>query len=128
MVGLPDPRLLQLFDQVIDLIERHPSYSRNVSQAVVERRRLILNYHTHGGESGYCVSVCVRESTLPLLEQHAGLKELAHIRNIARRAEDCEPAMAAFAARLVFHYRLAEEPLIYFDGAPFDGKAVNPDE
>jgi len=114
-----DPELLQYFDLVCDKIDAHPSYGAKLEIAARQGDRLILNYHTHGPDQGYCVSVCVRNETLAQLGLPAPLEELAHIRGIGKEREDCGPRMEAFAARLVARHGLAREPIVFLDGAPF---------
>lgn len=116
-----DPELLQYFDLVCDKIAAHPSYGAKLEGAVRAREQLILNYHTHGPEQGYCVSVCVRNEPLAELGLTAPLEELAHIRGIGKEREDCGPRMEAFAARLVARHGLVRMPVIFLDGAPFAG-------
>jgi len=116
-----DPGLLQYFDLVCDKIAAHPSYGAKLDDAVRAGRQLILNYHTHGPEQGYCVSVCVRSEALAQLGLAAPLEELAHIRGIGKTREECAPRMEAFAARLVARHGLELEPVVFLDGAPFPG-------
>jgi len=114
-----DPALLQYFDYVCDKIAAHPSYGPKLEDAVRAGRQLLLNYHTHGPEQGYCVSVCIRNEGLAQLGIESPLEELAHIRGIGKTREDCAPRMEAFAARLAARLKLAKEPLVFLDGAPF---------
>ena len=117
-----DPELLRYFDLVCDRIAAHPSYSVKLEKAAGAGEQLILNYHSHGPEQAYCVSVCVRSETLVEHGLPTPLEELAHIRGIGTRAEDCGPRMAAFAARLVARYELERTPLVFLDGLPFAGR------
>lgn len=112
-----DPELLQYFDLVCDRIAAHPSYSVKLEQAADGNEQLILNYHTHGPEQGYCVSVCVASQAR--IESQTPPEELAHIRGIGASAEECGPRMAAFAARLVDRYGLEQIPRVFLDGVPF---------
>lgn len=107
---------IAFFELVCDRIATHPSYAANLEQAVSQGDRLVLNYHTHGPEHGYCVSVCVDRRLLPALPPN--LEELAHIRGIGTTREECEERMGAFATVLVERYGLAEVPLVYLDGVP----------
>jgi hypothetical protein len=116
-----DPELIQYFDHVCDKIAAHLSYSVKLAQAASAGAQLILNYHTHGPEQAYCASVCVRSKTLDEQGPATPTEELAHIRGIGARREDCGPRMAAFAARLVARYGLEQRPLICLDGVPFTG-------
>jgi hypothetical protein len=114
-----DPELLRYFDLVCDRIAAHPSYSVKVEKAASAGEQLILNYHTHGPGESYCVSVCVLRESLPL---QAALDELAHIRGVGKRAEECGSLMDAFAARLSNRYRLKVKPVVFLDGAAFTGR------
>lgn len=110
---------MRYFDVVCDRIAVHPSYSAKLEKAAGANEQLILNYHTHGPEQGYCVSVCVGSKTLVEHGLQTPLEELAHIRGIGARAEECGPRMAAFAARLVDRYGLKRMPLVFLDGLAF---------
>ncbi len=114
-----DPELLQYFDLVCDKIAAHPSYAMKLEKAAGADEQLILNYHTHGPDQDYCVSVCVQSESLAQHGLPAPLAELAHIRGIGTRSEDCGPRMAAFAARLADRYELKRMPVVFLDGAPF---------
>lgn len=114
-----DPALLQYFDLVCDKIAAHPSYGPKVEEAVRGGRQLVLNYHTHGPDQAYCVSVCVRNESLAGLGIDAPLEELAHVRGIGKSREECAPRMEAFAARLAARHRLAKAPVVFLDGEPF---------
>jgi hypothetical protein len=116
-----EPELLQYFDVVCDKIAQHPKYGPNLETAARAGRQLVLNYHTHGPDQGYCVSVCVRSEALAQRGIEAPLEELAHIRGIGKTREECSPRMEAFAARLVARHRLEREPVVFLDGAPFPG-------
>jgi hypothetical protein len=115
-----DPEATRFFDGIIEKIVQHPQYSRNLADAVEARQRLILNYHTHGPGHGYCVSVSVKPRGLPVLGQKPLLEELAHIKGIASRPEECEFLMTVFGSRLKAYYELAETPEIYLDGNPLN--------
>lgn len=117
-----DPALLEYFDRVCDRIAAHPSYSMKIENAARAGAPFILNYHTHGPEQDYCVSVCIRDETLEKLGLPAPTEELAHIRGIGSRSEECGPRMEAFAARLADRYGLKRTPAIFLAGAPFAGE------
>ena len=117
-----DPELIRYFDLVCDRIAVHPSYSVKLEKAAAADEQLILNYHTHGPEQDYCASVCVRTRTPVEHGLQTSLEELAHIRGIGARAEECGPRMEAFAARLVDRYGLKRMPLVFLDGLPFFGR------
>jgi hypothetical protein len=112
-----DPALVQFFDLVCDRLAAHESYSVKIGKAVGADEPLILNYHTHGPDQTYCVSVCIESRASAELQPT--LEELAHIRGIGATRKDCGPRMAAFAARLVERYALKRAPVVYLDGVPF---------
>lgn len=116
-----DPELLQYFDYVCDKIAAHPNYASKVENAARSGEQLLLNYHTHGPGQDYCVSVCVRNESLAQLGLPAPQEELAHIRGMGKTSEECAPRMGAFAARLEQRYGLKRTPLIFLNGAPFEG-------
>jgi hypothetical protein len=113
-----DPLHLALFDRAIDKIREHPSYSKNLEQAASAQQTLILNYHTHGAGEPWCASICVHDGEVPLLGLRGELRELAHLRGVGRREEECEALMTAFAARLVARYELRTTPEIWLNGQP----------
>lgn len=114
-----DPALLQYFDLVCDKIAAHPNYSAKVDKAARGGDPLILNYHTHGPDQAYCVSVCTRNEFLAQHGLPAPLEELAHIRGIGKSVEECAPRMEAFAARLVDRYGMRTKPIVFLDGVAF---------
>ncbi|MBI5431308.1 MAG: hypothetical protein HZA52_00575 [Planctomycetes bacterium] len=106
------------FERVLDKVDAHPRYGAAVRRAIEEGRALILNYHTHGPQHGWCVSICAAGTGVPLLGLDAPLDELAHIRGIAREESHCDPLMAIFADRLIRRFALAAPPRVYLNGAP----------
>jgi len=117
-----DPVLLEYFGRVCDKIARHPSYSLKVENAARAGAQFILNYHAHESEQGYCVSVCILDESLARLCLPTPTEELAHIRGIGSRSEDCGPRMGAFAARLADRYGLKRMPRIFLSGTPLAGE------
>jgi hypothetical protein len=119
----PDPRLIRFFDLVLQKIAEHPSYAGNLDAAVRAGEPLVLDYHTHGPEHGYCVSLCAAEAPVwPIGADEApptNLRELAHIRGIAREASECGPMMRAFSSLLEARFPLSSPPEVYLDGQPF---------
>lgn len=118
-----DPALVAFFDLVLERIGEHASYGPAVRRAAAAGRTLALNYHTHGPEQGYCVSVC--ELAAPsidlggVLRVGGELAELAHIRGVGKSEAECGPRMAVFASLLRARYRLGQDPEIYLDGQPW---------
>jgi hypothetical protein len=115
------PELVRYFDRMIEKVEAHPAYSVNMRNAARGGEQFILNYHTHGPEHGYCVSICTRVESFAALGLDVPLHELCHIRGIARAEEDCEPLMTVLGLRLMEHYGLASEPKIFLNGKPLSG-------
>ena len=113
--------LHKYFDLVCDRIASHPSYAGKVEGAVKGGRQIVLNYHSHGPEQDFCVSVCAGSRMMAELGLPMPLEELAHIRGVGARAEECGPRMAAFAERLVERYGLDRPPTVYLEGQPFPG-------
>jgi hypothetical protein len=110
---------LPVFDELISRIETHDKYGPAMREAAAAGAAIILNYHTHGGPTGYCVSLCRRKSGgLPVLGQPEPLEELAHIRGVGRTEQECRPLMTLFGDRLRAHYGLSAPPLIYLNGKP----------
>lgn len=108
-----------MFDELIDRIEAHEKYGPAVREAATSGAALILNYHTHGGPAGYCVSICRRKPAgLPVLGQPEPLEELAHIRGVGRTEQECVPLMTLFGERLQARYGLQAPPAIYLNGRP----------
>jgi hypothetical protein len=89
-----------------------------MQRAAEEQRELVLNYHTHGPEHGYCASVCQQEGGVPLIGLPGELVELVHLRGIAKTLAECDPFMNAFADRLMARYGLTQRPLTWVDGKP----------
>jgi hypothetical protein len=116
-----DPDLRRYFDLVCDKIAAHPAYSQKVQHAASADEQLLLNYHTHGPGQDYCVSVCVRSEALSVLGLPAPQEELAHIRGIGKTREECGPRMETFADSLAERFTLKRRPVVFLDGAPFDG-------
>ena len=115
------PELLQFFGLVCDRIAAHPSYSVKLAKAADAGEQLYLNYHTHGADQAYCVSVSVRSRAPGEPGLPTPMDELAHIRGVGARREECGPRMAAFARLLVERYGLEQAPIVFLDGAPFTG-------
>ena len=111
--------LHKYFDLVCDRIAAHPSYAGKVEGAVKGGRQIVLNYHSHGPEQDFCVSVCAGSRMMAELGLPMPLEELAHIRGVGARAEECGPRMEAFAERLVERYGLDRPPTVYLEGKPF---------
>lgn len=109
------PERVRMLDLVLERIAAHPSYSRNLEEAVARGEELVLDYHTHGPGHGYCVSIAALAPKLAGLELGQS-RELAHVRGVGREAEECRPLMGVFASMVRRRYGLASEPAIALDG------------
>ena len=108
-----------MFEKLIELIEGHASYGPAMRQAALGQEQIILDYHTHGRGTGYCVSIAKRKRTpLRILGQAEPLVELVHIKGVGETEAQCDLLMGALGGELVQHYQLQGPPLIYLNGTP----------
>jgi hypothetical protein len=109
-----------MFEELIRMIEEHATYGPALAVAVSRKLPLVLNYHTHGGEEAYCVSICTKMGyPVPFFENLEGaLEELAHIKSFGRTAADCVPLTSVLSAELYEHFRLEGAPELYLNGKP----------
>jgi hypothetical protein len=108
-----------MFEQMIGLIEKHASYGPAMKEAALGKEPLILDYHTHGRGTGYCVSIAKRKQTLlRILGQAEPLVELVHIKGVGEEEAQCDALMGALGRELALHYHLAVQPQIYLNGQP----------
>ncbi len=113
-----------MFEGLIQQIEAHASYGPAMKQAASQQACLILNYHTHGPGTGYCVSICSQQSgLLPVLGQSLPVEELVHVKGIGKTEDQCLSLMAPLSNALVAHYGLEHSPTIHLNGKPFSGSA-----
>jgi hypothetical protein len=96
-----------MFEQMIELIEGHASYGPAMKEAARGKEPLILDYHTHGRGTGYCVSIAKKKHN-PL-------------RILGEDEAQCDELMGAFGRELAQHYQLQAPPLIYLNGKPHPG-------
>ena len=90
----------------IDVIEKclyhltsNPSYSKKIKDAKNAGQEIILNYHTHSGESKYCISILTSaRSLVSMMDQASTAKweELAHIREVGDSIERFLPITKSF--------------------------------
>jgi hypothetical protein len=110
-----------MYEQLIELIEQHQNYGPAVRDAASRKARLVLNYHTHGPGTGFCVSICMQQTAvLPVFGQALPMEELAHIRGIGKTEEQCLPLMQPLAEQLSNYYGLEVAPEIYLNGNPVE--------
>jgi hypothetical protein len=108
-----------MFERMIQLIEEHASYGPAMSEATRGQEQLILDYHTHGRGTGYCVSIArVKHTPLKILGQPDPLVELVHIRGVGEDESQCGELMEALGRELAQHYELHAAPLVYLNGKP----------
>jgi hypothetical protein len=109
-----------MFERMIELIEAHATYGPAMKDAAAAGAQIILDYHTHGPGTGYCVSIAKKKG-LPMLGQPQPLQELVHIRGVGQDPTQCQALMSALGQELVAHYQLKQTPLIYLNRKPFAG-------
>ena len=109
-----------MFEQMIQLIEAHAAYGPAMKKAAEEQAQLVLDYHTHGGPSGYCVSI-TRKSDAPfsIMRTPGSPTELVHIKGVGEAESQCHPLMSALGRELKEHYQLEHLPVITLNGQPF---------
>ena len=99
---------------MIEMIEQHQNYGPAMKAAAADQQQLVLNYHTHGGPSGYCVSICAKEENpLQILGQAETLNELVHITGVSQEEGHIETLMPELAMELLGHYQLEKSLFIY---------------
>src|SRR6185295_6775664 len=108
-----------MFETMIQLIERHASHGPAMKEAARGQEQIILDYHTHGRGTGYCVSIAKKKRTsLKILGQAEPLVELVHIKGVGEDEAQCDELMGALGRELVEHYQLQTAPLVYLNGKP----------
>jgi hypothetical protein len=108
-----------MFERMIELIETHASYGPAMKEAARGTEPLILDYHTHGRGTGYCVSIAKKKhNPLRILGQAEPLLELVHIKGVGEDEAQCDELMGALGGELVLHYQLQQPPLVYLNGKP----------
>jgi len=104
---------------MIQLIEGHATYGPAMKEAARGKELLILDYHTHGRGTGYCVSIAKKKHTpLRILGQAEPLVELVHIKGVGEDESQCDELMGALGRELVQHYPLQLLPVVYLNGQP----------
>ena len=111
----------------IDVIEKclyhltsNPSYSKKIKDAKNAGQEIILNYHTHSGESKYCISILTSaRSLVSMMDQASTAKweELAHIREVGDSIERFFPIMKNFGSLFKISFGLSKLPSVYLDGS-----------
>ena len=108
-----------MFEEMIQLIENHQSYGLAMKQAAESQAQLILNYHTHGTPSGYCVAIMKQgDGPTSIMRTVAAPAELVHIKGVGESERQCQLLMSTLGRELTAHYRLEHVPNIYLNGKP----------
>ena len=109
-----------MFEAFIQKIVDHSKYGPAMQGALAANAPLVLNYHSHLGESSYCVSICARgHNPVKLLDTgEETLEELVHIRGFGKSEADCLPLTKAFSEALCKHYKIETPPDVYLNGKP----------
>ena len=108
-----------MLEKIIQLIEGHASYGPAMKEGALGKEPLILDYHTHGRGTGYCVAIAKKKrNPLRILGQAEPLVELVHIKGVGQDEAQCDLMMADFGRELAQHYHLQVPPLIYLNGKP----------
>jgi hypothetical protein len=111
------PEQIQTIESVFNQIKEHTQYHQSIVDAVNSELDVSLNYHNHPGEPGYCVSILSEKiDLLTLTEDRKSLVELAHIKNIGTKEDDCVPLMSYFGKSLKEKYKLKQLPDVYLNG------------
>lgn len=107
-------------EQLMRIIDEHATYGPAMRAAVAEGTPLVLNYHDHGGQGTYCVSICAKHTAaLDLLTKGIeDLRELVHVEGFGPNLEECRPRCEALAVVLLDHYDLEKLPEVYLNGEP----------
>ena len=112
-----------MFEKLIELIDNHARYGPAMARAVEAKDSLVLNYHTHGPDQDYCVSIAAKQfDPIQFFENKktSSLEELVHVRGFGKTEEQCVPMCTSLGHELVQHYGLEETPEIYLNGQPFE--------
>ena len=100
-----------MFEEMIQLIERHASYGSAMREAAEGQVQLVLNYHTHGEPTGYCVSIAKKKDSILMTAKDAGPQaELVHIKGVGKEESQCFPLMSAFGRELQAQYSVEASP------------------
>ena len=109
---------ITVVNSILDKIKIHPQYNTSINEAVSSDLDISLNYHTHPNEDSYCVSILSEKiDLLTLTENKQSFVELAHIRSIAKKEEDCIPLMSYFGKKLKEIYKFNKLPDVYLNGS-----------
>ena len=111
----------------IDVLEKclyqltsNPNYSKKIKDTKDAGQEIILNYHTHSGESKYCISILASTDSLVSMMDHKGTakwEELAHIREVGDSIERFFPIMKSFGSLFKLSFGLSKLPSVYLDGS-----------
>lgn len=119
-----------MFEQLIEQITTHANYGPAMSGAVEAHAPLVLNYHTHGPDSDYCVSIASKaHDPLEFFNRDKpSLTELVHIRGFGSTEEECIPLCTTLGRELLEHYGLIRVPEIYLNNEPLPESKFGADE
>ena len=105
---------------VLQMLEDHPKYSKNIRDAAESQQSIILNYHIHAGESKYCVSILSKSiKHLDMEDKKSTFKELAHIKGISDLESLFLPLMSYLGEKLKSIYHLTRLPDLYLNGMQY---------
>ena len=107
----PTSYLEPVFEEVLEEIERRPEVAAPLHAAVLGGEEIVLDYHHHGDETSWCVTIGSRP-----FGSGSGLTEIVHVRNVGRTREHCLPQMATLGEELRRHLGMRHRPLIYLEG------------
>ena len=109
-----------MFEKMIQLIEQHASYGPAMREVAEGQVQLVLNYHTHGEPTGYCVSIARKKDSILTTASDAGSQaELVHIKGVGKEESQCFPLMSALGREIQEQYQLKHPPLVYLNGKPY---------
>ena len=106
------------FEGLIQKIVEHPTYAPALEKAIAGGGKLVLNYHNHRGEAGWCISICTKEELPIKLLDPGELQELVHIQGFGKTEEDCVPLSRGFSDAFCAHYEIGGPLEVYLNGQP----------
>lgn len=109
-----------MFAELVQRIADHPRYGPAVEGAVARGDHIVLDYHTHGPDHGYCISICSLQPTLIPGFGTPETEELAHVRGFGQSEDQCVPLTTGLADALRERYGVGTENglSVYLNGKP----------